>query len=121
MGKRRYAYEIGDIVRVKHFDDIVPTNIDRSSSDKEYAGGWYFDISRGTINSIAEEELNYVVDARTYYGDNLAYRLGVYETEEYSEAIGLAWGEEMLELVYSEPELDIETIPADDIMGFLGV
>lgn len=121
MGKSRYyAYVVGDIVRVKHFDNIVPTNIDRSSSDAEYKDGWYFDISKTTINLIAEKELNYVVAARTDYGDNLAYRIGVFETED-REAIGFTWGEEMLELVYSEPELDIEVVPADDIMGFLGV
>lgn len=120
MEKLRHAYDVGDIVRIKHFDDIVPTNIDRSSSDKEYAGGWYFDISKDTINSVAEKELNYVVDSRIKYGDNLAYNIGVYGTED-TIVTRYIWGEEMLELVYSEPEIDIEVVSADDIMGFLGV
>lgn len=116
-----WKFNIGDAVRIKYFDDIVPAktyNYYRSQESKDL--GEYFAISRDSINRMAAESDYYIISRHMELFSAPAYTLN------FPDGSGLkryyAFAEEMLEYIEQgdiEAETDIAPIDETDFLNYL--
>lgn len=116
----KYKYDIGDVVKVKQFADIVPDasvhDDDTISEHKYYGLRQYFGLDHKTIDQYASYG-KFIIDMLTTWKGYPAYKLrcpNVNDTQPTSIKL-FVWGEGMLYYADSETiEDDSSLMPADD-------
>lgn len=115
----KHQYKTGDIVRVKHFDEIIPTENSKYQTQASKENGEYFGISRDAINRTAAESDYYIISARgEIFSPPPAYVLK-FPDGSLKE---LFFVEEMLEYIGQgdiEAETDIAPINETDFQNYL--
>lgn len=114
-----WKFNIGDAVRIKLFDDIVPTKTCGYWQTQESKDdGEYFALSRDRINRMAAESDYYIILRHTELLSTPAYVLKLPD----GSFKDLFFAEEMLEYIEQgdiEAETDIAPINETDFLNYL--
>lgn len=112
----------GDHVRIKGFREIIPANTCDCTSEKHHRAGYYFNISRETIQKHSVGSDFYVIEKRSDYAGQEAYHVKLPgDRSRLWFNRNLYWAAEMLESIEQDEEdsTEMSDITDETLMSFL--